>query len=272
MVRALFNIPFYNGTFNEVLREIENFSNANTEKNPLLITPNVHHVVKIDSFKKKDLTFYDSLRKAYLILPDGQPIIWASSLLRKPLNVRLAGSDLFDLFIEEAVKKKKQKVFFIASNRESVEKTIAKANLHNNFDFFVPPYFDIKDTFVRTQIINEIVKKITQFKPRYVIVGVGFPKQEKISLEVIEILKNMHLNFIPLFLCIGAALEFYGKVKKRAPLWIQKIGLEWFYRVIKEPKRLWKRYLTTNTIFIWLTIKEFIQMRILKKSNNIIEK
>ncbi len=94
---------------------------------------------------------------------------------------------------------------------------------------------------------------IIEKKPDILFVGLGAPKQEKWIWRYKD-----EIN-VPVSIAVGASFDFGAGSVKRAPKWMQQIGLEWFFRLCQEPRRLWKRYLVGNIIFIWLVLKEFIK-------------
>ena len=214
----------------------------NEEKIPFLITPNADQIVKLDKVEHQVLK--KKLSKASFILPDGQPIIWFSKLVRKPLQARLAGSDLFPQVWQRA-KEKQQKIFIVVSN-ETLGKKLKQD--YANIEYYVPPMFDLH-TESFNQTYQEILNQIKEFQPKYLIIGVGFPKQEWLGLFIHKTLKQQNIQS-PLILCLGASAEFYLGIKKRAPMYLQKLGLEWLHRLLTEPRRMWKRYLVTNSLYL----------------------
>jgi N-acetylglucosaminyldiphosphoundecaprenol N-acetyl-beta-D-mannosaminyltransferase len=92
-----------------------------------------------------------------------------------------------------------------------------------------------------------------------VIIGISFPKQDILALNIYNRLKELNANRIPLFCMLGASFEFYLKLKKRAPVFLQKIGFEWLYRFSTEPKRLFKRYFIDDVAFLPILFKEFLK-------------
>jgi N-acetylglucosaminyldiphosphoundecaprenol N-acetyl-beta-D-mannosaminyltransferase len=100
------------------------------------------------------------------------------------------------------------------------------------------------------------VNEIKKFQPKYVIVGISFLKQEWLCLTIYTTLNKLRIPS-PLFLCLGASAEFYVGMKKRASLFLQKVGLEWLHRLWLEPKRMWRRYILGSVSLLVLFIKEF---------------
>jgi len=230
------------------------------QKLPFLITPNADQVVKLDQLQHQPLK--EKLNQALFILPDGQPIIWFSKLVRKPLKARLTGSDLFPVFWHHA-KQRKQKIFVIVSN-ETLGMKLKQD--YDNIIYYAPPFFEL-NTIDFEKVSQEVSDKIIDFKPQYVIIGIGFPKQEWLGLSVYNTLKEKKIPS-PLYLCLGASAEFYVGIKKRAPVFLQKIGAEWLYRLWLEPKRMWRRYILGSVFLLLLYIKELKKEMFQKKGSN----
>ena len=112
------------------------------------------------------------------------------------------------------------------------------------------------DSVEFNKICTDNLDRIKKFKPKYVIIGVSFPKQELLGLALHAQLQAERI-VSQLFLLLGASAEFYVGIKKRAPRFLQKIGLEWLHRVWLEPRRMWKRYLLGSVFLFILYIKEF---------------
>lgn len=229
------------------------------DKLPLLFTPNVDDVVKLND--KKYSALATILKKCFYIIPDGQPIIWVSKMLGKDkaLQRRLPGSELFPLLWKELIRHNKR-IMVIAPN-EQVGELLKKE--YANMVYYVPPFFDENDKAAMDAVIEGCKPLFDGFQPEYVFLGIRFPKQNHIALGLIEHVKqhnatqgNPQRN-MPLFLLLGASYEFYLNIKKRAPQFWQKIGMEWFYRFTQEPGRLFKRYFVDDMQFIPIVIKEF---------------
>jgi len=249
-------------SYNLVVHKILNKQHLwNVNRYPILITPNSDQIVKFESKKYRKIK--EKLKKAYLVLPDGQPIVWVSKMLKNPIHKRLTGSDFFPMIWKEAKERKMLSLFVVASRQigEDLQKE------HENLVYLVAP--DIKiDTELKLVAGNEIVEQmvdvIEKNMPLLVFIGLGFPKQEIITLEVIEILKARNYQNLPFFMLLGASFEYYLHIKKRAPVWMRNLGLEWLYRLLQEPKRLWKRYLVSNAFFIFLAIALLINHKLQK--------
>ena len=144
--------------------------------------------------------------------------------------------------------------------------------------YYVPPFFDVENKTELENVINGCIPLFDKFKPEYVFLGIRFPKQNHIALGLIDhVRKNWSLqpaplnaemntdqsikpiqhSTMPLFLLLGASYEFYLNLKKRAPSFWQKVGMEWFYRFTQEPGRLFKRYFVDDLKFFPIVWREW---------------
>jgi len=120
----------------------------------------------------------------------------------------------------------------------------------------VPGMFAKDDDTYIEQFADKVSDGIISNRSRFIFLGLGFPKQEILGKRIAELLGEKEYNGRVLFMLLGASFEFYFGMKKRAPAFIQKSGLEWLYRFAKEPGRLWKRYTVDNVRFLRLVLKE----------------
>ncbi len=197
-----------------------------------VVTPNVDHIVKIEH----DRLFREIYEGADLILTDGKPLIWMSKLLGMPIKEKISGSDYFPEVCKMAAREGMS--IFLLGAAEGVAKKAA-VNLMKKYEHlkiagvYSPSYTfesDVKE-------ISYIIRKINEAKPDILCIGLGTPKQEKFYYKYKEFLN------VPLTLHIGATIDFEAGVVKRAPKWVSYAGMEWFYRLLKEPRRLYRRYL-----------------------------
>ncbi|MDK0565288.1 WecB/TagA/CpsF family glycosyltransferase [Clostridium perfringens] len=224
------NIEVDNLTMDESLDRAEEL--ILNKKPSYVVTPNVDHIVKLESDKE----FQDVYKNADLILTDGMPLIWISKMKGTPIKEKISGSDFFPKFCERASKKGYS--LFLLGAAEGVALKAAD-NLKEKYKginivgTYSPSYgFEKKD-----EEIKEIIKMVNAVKPDILAVGLGAPKQEKFLYKY-----RNDLN-VPISLAIGASIDFEAGNINRAPRWMQNCGLEWFYRLLKEPKRMFKRYI-----------------------------
>lgn len=241
----LFGIEFDNCSMQEAIHLIEQ---AIKQKKPsLVVTPNAQHI----NIVKKDKEFKKICNEASLVFPDSVPLIWASRILGQPLKERVAGSDILPTFCK-IVARKKYKIFLLGAE-PGVAKKAAKILESKNPGLVISDTYSPPFGFERDERENlKIIKMINTCKPDVLFVGLGTPKQEKWSWNYKDKMS------VPVIICVGATFDFIAQKSNRAPYWMQKSGLEWFHRLCQEPRRLWKRYLIGNIIFILYVIKEFI--------------
>lgn len=215
------------------------------KKNHYVLTPNVDHLISFQG----DQEFRRVYREASFVLPDGVPLLWAAEFLGTPLKEKISGSDLFPRLCEVSVEKE-YKLFFLGG-REGAALKAAKIlrEKYPNIEivgFYCPP-FGFEEVEAEN---NKIIQMIKESKPDILFVGLGAPKQEK------WIYKYKEQYQVPVSVGIGVSFEFTAGMVKRAPVWMQQAGLEWFWRLLMEPKRLWKRYLIDDPVFFWLVLKQ----------------
>ena len=216
---------------------------------------------------KNDKQFAEALKNGDYLVPDGASIIKACKLLKanSQPKERIAGWDLFSFEMENLERKsekikvnseklgcafKKLSVMFMGSSEKVLSLIRERAAVDNpNLDIitYSPPYkseFSDEDNAA-------IIKAINEANPDLLWIGMTAPKQEKWTYQHWKEL-NIHCHVGT----IGAVFDFYAGTAKRAPQWWQEHSLEWMYRLINEPKRMWRRYLIGNPLFLWNILKE----------------
>lgn len=238
------NTEIDNVTMSEAIDIIDKF--INDGKYHYVVTPNVDHIIKLE----KDEEFRRVYNEADLVLADGMPIIWISKIKKTPIKEKVSGSDLFPKVCELA-NNKGYRVFLLGAAEGVAQK--AAVNLRKKFEginivgTYSPSYGFEKDK----DEIKYILDMINELKPDILAVGVGAPKQEKFCYKYKNDLR------VPVCLSIGASIDFEAGNIKRAPKWMQNSGLEWFYRFIKEPKRMFKRYFVDDIKIFYLALKKY---------------
>ena len=216
----------------------------NKNKNCMVSFLNVDVLIKA-----QNEIFKAILTKSCLLLADGVPLLWAAKFLGTPLKEKISGSDLFPKLCEIAAEKG-YKVFFLGGRAGAGLKTAEVfKNKHSKIQVagvYSPPF-----GFEQDEVENKkIIRMIKEAKPDILFVGLGAPKQEK------WIYKYKDEYQVPVSIGVGASFEFASGFVKRAPVLMQKTGFEWFWRLMQEPKRLWKRYLIDDMKFFWLVLKQ----------------
>ncbi len=209
----------------------------------------LHHTVvnagKIVAMQK-DENLRKSVNEADLINADGQAVIWASKILNKPLKERVAGIDLFENLIGLA-QKKKHSIYLLGAKEEVVGKLVKIIQKKYGKDVIA----GFRNGYFSAEEEKKIVEDILASNANMLFVAMSSPKKEIFLHQHRKALKSV--NFI---MGVGGSFDVLSGKTKRAPLWMQNAGLEWFYRFQQEPKRMWKRYLVGNTKFINLVLKE----------------
>lgn len=248
--QSVFNLDFVAAdNFDAIINDI--IHNKDTTHFPVVITPNVDLTVHLNKNKKLLPVF----QNARYILPDGAPIIWFSKLLGKPLKKRLAGSDLFPLIWKAGIQHQK-KMFLILPN------DIVKTQLTLEYpaaQCYIPPFFEATAEEVEKEA-QQIFPFLQLQQPDFVFLGLRYPKQEMLIINLHEKLKQKNIK-LPVFFNLGASYEFYTGIKNRAPKWMQKIGLEWLHRFLSEPKRTFKRYFYDDLYIFILFLKELLNKK-----------
>ena len=206
---------------------------------------NVHSVVT--AMQEPD--FCEVVRQADMATPDGMPVAWMLRLLGEKGQQRINGPDLMWKYCELAASRG-EPVFFYGSTDDTLAKL--RAALLKAFPAFKlagmysPPFRALSE-----QEDQQTVDMINASGAGVVFVGLGCPKQEKWMAE-----HRGRINAV--MIGVGAAFDYHAGTIKRAPLWMQRNGLEWFYRLCTEPRRLWRRYWSTNSRFIYHAIRQLV--------------
>ncbi|OJV81850.1 MAG: beta-1,4-N-acetyl- mannosaminyltransferase [Bacteroidia bacterium 44-10] len=223
--------------FNGALQEI-------SSSKKLITTLNAHSFNTL----KKDAAFREALQASDMLLPDGISVVMAVRLLQDKKIRKIAGDDLFRYEMER-VHSNNGKCFFLGSSETTLN--LIKERAQKEFPglqvySYSPPY---KPQFTEEEN-KHMVDAVNHVEPDVLFVGMTAPKQEKWAFAHFEQLKAGHIC------CIGAVFDFYAGTVKRAPSWMVNAGMEWFYRLVREPRRMWKRYLIGNTLFVSEILKE----------------
>ena len=185
---------------------------------------------------EKNVLFKQALQNSDILVADGFPIVLAARILKNKQLIKIAGADLFFHFMN-LLNEKSGKAFFLGSSADTLQKI--QKNASNDFEN-VSTFTD-DDSKAMTEAINQI-------NPDVVFVGMTAPKQE------CWVDANKHHISAKVICSIGAVFDFYAGTVKRAPKWMINAKLEWFYRLIKEPSRMWKRYLIYSPKFFYYLI------------------
>ncbi|HMK03585.1 MAG TPA: WecB/TagA/CpsF family glycosyltransferase [Ferruginibacter sp.] len=233
------NIPVDALTMQETLQLIDK---SIIERKP------IHHVV-INAAKvvnaQKDPGLKESIVNCDIINADGQAIVWASRLFNTPLPERVAGIDLMESLVKLSAEKQ-YRIFFLGAKEEIVKAVVEFYSKLYNKDIIA----GYRNGYFKKEEEQAVAGQIAESNADILFVAMSSPKK--------EIFLNTYKDLIrtPFIMGVGGSFDVVAGFVKRAPLWMQKSGLEWFYRVLQEPRRMWKRYLFGNSEFIYLVLKE----------------
>ncbi|PBQ33844.1 hypothetical protein CNR22_19340 [Sphingobacteriaceae bacterium] len=211
------------------------------------ITPNAHGINMYAKYPELN----EFCKHSKYVLPDGQPLVWLSKFTKHPIKKRLTGSDFFPVIFNK-VKTRDFRCLFILSKESLKEKFLSEKP---DASFIIPEFFEMNEPAKLNAVGDLMVSEIVSRNLNYVFIGISEPKQGALAKNVTEKLQALNYKSSCLFFFLGASYEFYFGIKKRAPAIFQKTGMEWFYRLLSEPKRMYKRYIFGNFIFILKAIK-----------------
>jgi N-acetylglucosaminyldiphosphoundecaprenol N-acetyl-beta-D-mannosaminyltransferase len=251
MKKQLISLQISIASFKQVIDEI--IILATKKQSAYVCIANVHMLVEAHN----DAAFADMVNSADMVTPDGMPLAKSIEWLYGIKQDRVAGMDVLPAVIEEAIRKNLS-VFFYGGSSQMLEHT--KAYIDTIYPqlqvggMISPPFRPLTP-----EETEQDIAAINQSGAQIVFVVLGCPKQEKW-------MQAMRGRIHAVMLGIGGALPVMVGMQKRAPVWVQKSSLEWLYRLCQEPRRLFKRYATTNTVFMWLLGKALLQKMFTGKS------
>lgn len=228
-----------NLSMEETLQTIEGFIHSGK--------PHQHVVVNVDKLVKasRDEELRRIINECALINVDGMPVVWASRLLGKGLKERVAGVDLFEALMKRSAEKG-WRVFLLGAKEDVVSgvKTLYEKKYSG---LTVAGY---RNGYWMPEEEAGVVEQIKEARADLLFVAISSPKKEHFLGRYQAEMK------IPFAMGVGGTFDVaVGKVK-RAPVWMQNAGLEWFYRFLQEPRRMFKRYFVDDMAFFWLLVKE----------------
>jgi N-acetylglucosaminyldiphosphoundecaprenol N-acetyl-beta-D-mannosaminyltransferase len=235
---SIFNIEIHNLSMNEALNCIHD---------GFIVTPNVDHLMRL----QKDQDFFEAYNSADYRLCDSQVLMRSAQFLGLNFKERLSGVDFFAAFCDFHRDNTGIRIFLLGGATASPHQAAQKINQQANRELVVggysPPFgfeYDVDEC-------QSIIHKIQRSGATVLVVGVGAPKQEKWIAK-----HRSQLPSIRIFMALGATIDFEAGSLPRAPRWSQQLGLEWLYRLLSEPKRLWQRYLIQDPPFFGLLLKQ----------------
>ncbi|MES2330185.1 MAG: WecB/TagA/CpsF family glycosyltransferase [Bacteroidota bacterium] len=254
MVKVL-DVNFYDKDIPTAVREVVNKITEKDATSPVCISATGAHGV-IEAYKNS--VFKTTLNEFYINLPDGVPCVWVGRLKGANTMQRCYGPDFFkETMLSTAGLSIKH---FFCGGKPGVAEELREVSRHqfNNHQVagtFSPPFFEMSD-----DEMDALGQQIQLSGTHITWIGISTPKQELFAKRLAKHIGNGAI------ITVGAAFDFYTGKVRQAPGWVQKIGLEWFFRLLIEPRRLYKRYFEIVPMFIYLNIKEFLHFCINKKN------
>lgn len=236
-------IPVDSLTMSETITLIDDAIRQNKRINHVVI--NAGKVVSMQTDKQ----LFESVVSCDVINADGQSIVWAARFLGKKLPERVAGADLMQHLVHLAAQKG-YKCFFLGA-KEKVVKKVVDIYIEKYGSFVIAGY---RNGYFPKEEGLEVAKQIAESGAQLLFVAITSPRKENFMYEYRDVLSNVNFT-----MGVGGTFDVISGFTKRAPVWMQKIGLEWFYRLIQEPRRMWYRYLVGNSKFIWAVLKEKVK-------------
>lgn len=234
------DIPIDVMTLHETVDRIEEAIHTNT---------NLQHVV-VNAGKvvlmQKDRELFKSVVSCDIINADGQSIVWAARFLGKYLPERVAGIDLMQELVQLAARKN-YKCFFLGAKEDVIIKVVDLYTKKYGSSFIA----GYRNGYFTKEAESEIAQAIAESGAQLLFVAITSPRKEKFLYEHRNILSKVNFT-----MGVGGSFDVIAGISKRAPVWMQNIGMEWFFRFLQEPGRMWRRYLEGNSKFIWLVIKQ----------------
>lgn len=231
----------------KALNEVESL--IDLQQGAYVCVSNVHMCIEVfDS-----LDFANVVNNADLVIPDGKPLSWAQKLLGHAEAEQVRGQDIMHALCQLSADKAFKLGFYGGSSNDLLEKVKRKLiEYYPNIVIeyaYSPPFRPLT-----AEEDVDVVNAINSAEIDILFVGIGCPKQERWMAEHKDKLKCVMLG-------VGAAYDFIAGEKKHAPRWVQYIGMEWMFRLLSEPKRLWRRYFSTNPRFIWHFGKQLLKSK-----------
>ncbi|WP_416667478.1 WecB/TagA/CpsF family glycosyltransferase [Egbenema bharatensis] len=241
-IQSVVGFPITAMPFDNQIRMMVKWAKQRTSKT--VCVANVHMLMEAHSSSD----FASTLLNADLVTPDGMPLVWLMNLLGKRQD-RVAGMDILAALCQE-ISSRDISVFFVGSEPEILQQM--KVRLNREFpDLQIAGMEPLPFRPLTPAEDREIINKINQSGAGIVFVSLGCPKQ--------EIWMNQHQGKIhAVMVGLGGVFPVYAGIHKRAPSWVRQSGFEWLYRLIQEPRRLWKRYFTTIPPFLYLATKQVV--------------
>jgi N-acetylglucosaminyldiphosphoundecaprenol N-acetyl-beta-D-mannosaminyltransferase len=229
-----------------VIAEMESWIESRDQTRYIAIT-GMHGV----SESRRDSRFREILNSASLVVPDGMPLVWLARWHQHPLDRRVCGADLMEAFCQQTGSRYRH--FFYGGAPGVAEDLAQRLRDRHNIILagtYTPPFRPLTN-----EEENEVAARVRATAPDVIWVGLSTPKQERWMYD------HRDKFLVPVMLGVGAAFDFNSGKLRRAPAWMGNAGLEWLFRLLIEPKRLWKRYLVTIPATVWSVSLEIFHLK-----------
>jgi N-acetylglucosaminyldiphosphoundecaprenol N-acetyl-beta-D-mannosaminyltransferase len=201
--------------------------------------------------KRRDAELDRACRAADMVVPDGFSVVWAAALAGTPLPERIAGVDFMGELLA-AAGRERLRVYLLGARREVVTKLAERCER----DFPGLTIAGFRDGYFREPDHPAIVEEIHKSRADLLFIGMPSPFKETWAE------RHRAALDVPVIVGVGGSFDVLAGYIRRAPRWVQRLGMEWFWRLCMEPRKLWKRYLVTNSEFLWLTAKLVTRRRL----------
>ncbi len=236
----ILNVALDNISQDELLKQLEK---------GVLVTPNVDQIVKM----QYDKEYYDIVKKAEWCVCDSKILYLSTKLLGTPLPEAIPGSSFFPAYYEYHKTDENCKIFLLGAMDGVAQKAMAHINKKVGRQMVVGAYSPSYGFEKKQEENDKIYQLINESQANAVLVGVGCPKQEKWIEK-----HKAQMPGVDIWMALGATIDFEAGNIKRAPMIWRKLYMEWFYRFLQEPKRMYKRYFIDDPKFFWYLLKQML--------------
>lgn len=236
----ILNVALDNISQDELLKQL---------KKGVLVTPNVDQIVKMQS----DFEYYDIVRRAEWCVCDSKILYLCAKIAGKSLPEAIPGSSFFPAYYEYHKNDENCKIFLLGAMDGVAQKAMERINNKVGHQMVVGAYSPSYGFEKKQEENDKIYQLINESQANVVLVGVGCPKQEKWIEK-----HKAQMPGVDIWMALGATIDFEAGNIKRAPMIWRKLYMEWFYRFLQEPKRMYKRYFIDDPKFFWYLLKQML--------------
>ncbi len=217
----------------------------------VIYTPNVDHLVKLQT----DREFFEAYKAADFKTCDSKVLFYVSKFIGSPIREKISGSDLFPAFYWHHKNNVDITIFLLGAREGVAAEAQRRVNAKVGRQMIVGSHSPSFGFEKNEEECHRLIEMVNESGATVLAIGVGAPKQEKFIYRYRESFKS-----VKIFMAIGATIDFEAGNVARAPKWISELGLEWLYRLVSEPRRLWKRYLVEGPMFFWFVLLQILNL------------